>query len=1074
MTLAAALLAPLPARAAVPTVEGTVSAPGGVPAADALVVVYPGILGRGEEPVTARTDARGRFRVTVASTGEYSFAVDARGFAPTSSIRARTGASVAVTLEEGLTLHGTVRDARNGKPIAGARVRARGSAFFATADPRVGQREATTDGNGRYRLEQLPAEAGAIYAVAKGYASASATVSPTAEVADVLLGPGVWLSGTVRSPGGDGLEGTVVTAIAVHSPGTVGGYGQETTGPGGRFEIVGLERGVFHVAAYHAGFAPAFAPPVRVDGPATLDLTLRDAASVVGRLIDADGHPVRGTISVEQIEGGFPLPRDAPRAVGGPDGRFRLRDLPPGTHRAGISARGYADKSIPVQAREGAETDVGDVTLATGSVVRGRLRDAKGSPVPGARIHADPAGHHGAFAMDVTDIDGAFLLAGLGEGRYRLSATVGAAHRGGLEVEAGGEPVEWILAPAGAIVGEVVDASGRPVDSFHVTARPVGGDATSPFAPRSTASGAFRIEDVVPGRYALLVTSSEHADEVVSDVDVTADRTTDVGRIRLGPAGIVRGTVVDAAGRPVAGAAVMVRSQRDYEHGYLSHGQPQAHSSPEGSFEVRGLNPGRIRIEAHHPRLGGGQADGLEVDPAAGATVTQVVLEPGGRLRGSIRRRGQGLAASVTAMAFPSLSRDASTVADDEGRFVLDNLPAGEVWIEFKPLREADGRGLSERRVWIRDGETVVLDVDLRDILVGGRVTPAGGSAEGLRVAFDTEGRRTSWPLNEGASGPQHMVSRVGPDGAYALRVAEPGPYTARVETADGVVLHRRRVTVADADEHRLDLEFTSTSVSGTLVDEATERPIPNGTITAIAADDPDRQAEVLTGAGGLFELHLEPGTYVLQAQAPGYAGTRRPLAVGLLAGDQQRVALPRGWSLRGRVVDARGQAVSTVQVFARAEQNEEAMAHANTRPDGSFELTGLTEARYNLFAGSDMAGFATLAAVSPETGEPVLTLRSPGRVRVTVKDASGAPIPGALMVISAVEGAAVFGLSSFFAMTDAAGVVEMSVPLGTIEVSANKNGRPPGAATVEVRPGELAHVTISMPEEGPPEEGPP
>ena len=1071
MTLAATLMAPLHTRAAVPTVEGTVSTPGGVPAAGALVVVYPGILGRGDVPVTARTDEHGRFRATVASAGEYLVAVDARGFAPTSSLRARTGAPLAVTLEEGRTLHGTVRDALSGKPVAGARVRTRGSAFFATADPRAGQREATTDANGRYRLEHLPAQAEAVYAAAKGYASASATVSPGAAAADLRLPPGAWLSGTVRSPRGAGLAGAVVTAIAVHSPGTVGGYGQETTGPGGRFEIVGLERGVFHVGAHHAGFAPAFARPVRVDGPATLELTLRDAASVVGRLIDADGNPLRGTISVEQIDGGFPLPRDTPRAVAGPDGRFRLGDLPPGTHRVGISARGHADKSIPIQVRLGAETDVGDVMLATGSLIRGRLRDAKGSPVTGARIQALPAGHHGAFGMDVTDVAGAFVLGGLGEGRYRLSVAVGAAHRGSLEVEAGSDPIEWTLGSTGAIAGEVVDASGRPVASFHVTARPVQGDGTSPFAPSSTASGAFRIEEVVPGRYALYVTASDHADAVLGDVEVTAERTTDVGAIRLGPAGIVRGTVVDAKGRPAAGAAVTVWSQRDYEGGYLSHRHPQAHTSADGTFEIRGLNPGPIRVEAQHPHLGGGQADGLEVDPTAEATVTQVVLQPGGRVKGTIRRRGQGLAATVTARSFPGLSRDtASTLADDEGHFVLENVPAGQVWIQFQPVGEGHVQGLPERRVWIREGETVVVDVDLREVLVSGRVTRSGAATEDLRVAFDTEGHRTGWQLNDAAAGPQHMVSRVSPDGAYALRVATPGAYTARVETADGVVLQRRPVTVPDADEHRLDLELTSTSVTGALVDEATQEPIANGRVSAMAADDPHREAEVPTGAGGRFELHLEPGTYLLQASAPGYASTRRPLTVGRLAVAEQRVALPRGWSLRGRVVDVRGQGVSTVQVFARGEQNEEAMAHADTGPDGSFELTGLTEARYNLFAGSDMAGFATLAAVSSEAGEPVLTLRSPGRVRVTVKDSSGAPVPGALMVISAVEGAAVFGLSSFFSMTDAAGAVEMSVPLGTIEVSAHKNGRSPGAATVEVRPGELAHVAIAMPaEDGPP-----
>ena len=126
------------------------------------------------------------------------------------------------------------------------------------------------------------------------------------------------------------------------------------------------------------------------------------------------------------------------------------------------------------------------------------------------------------------------------------------------------------------------------------------------------------MEDVLPGSYALRVSASDQADAVVSDVVVTAERTTQVGRIRLGRAGIVRGTVVDIAGQPVAGAAVTVRSQRDDETEMLSLGKPQAQTTLEGSFEVRGLNPGGVTVEAHHPRLGGGQVAGLEVDPGAG------------------------------------------------------------------------------------------------------------------------------------------------------------------------------------------------------------------------------------------------------------------------------------------------------------------------------------------------------------------------------------------------------------------------------------------------------------------------
>jgi len=291
------------------------------------------------------------------------------------------------------------------------------------------------------------------------------------------------------------------------------------------------------------------------------------------------------------------------------------------------------------------------------------------------------------------------------------------------------------------------------------------------------------------------------------------------------------------------------------------------------------------------------------------------------------------------------------------------------------------------------------------------------------------------------------------------------------VQRADGLVVLSRPVMVPDADEHRVDLDFTSATVAGLLVDEATQQPIANGEVSAVGRDAADDHAQVRTGGDGRFELLLEPGTYVLYARASGYASTRSVLEVGSQAVAEQRLALPRGWSLRGRVVDARGQGVGTVQVFATpGEAQPDDLSHATTAADGSFELAGLTEARYNLFAGSELAGFAVLTGVGPAASEPVLQLHAAGRVRVTVQDRSGAPVRGAFTVISAVEGAAVFGLSSFLSLTDASGVVELSVPLGTVELSAHTSREgSAGAATVDVRPGELAQAVISVSSEGSP-----
>jgi len=53
--------------------------------------------------------------------------------------------------------------------------------------------------------------------------------------------------------------------------------------------------------------------------------------------------------------------------------------------------------------------------------------------------------------------------------------------------------------------------------------------------------------------------------------------------------------------------------------------------------------------------------------------------------------------------------------------------------------------------------------------------------------------------------------------------------------------------------------------------------------------------------------------------------------------------------------------------------------------------------------------------------------------------------------------------------MTDPAGVVELSVPLGTIELAVHGERGRGGTAIVEVRPGELAQAVIAVTSEGRP-----
>src|SRR6185436_12494093 len=119
---------PRPAASAVPApspvLEGTVKGPDGKPVEKALVLVHPQSAPFADAPLTARTDASGRFRLALPRAEPSTVRVQATGLAPRTLPRVRPGVPLAVTLERGRTIEGTVVDSA-GAPIAGARVEAR-------------------------------------------------------------------------------------------------------------------------------------------------------------------------------------------------------------------------------------------------------------------------------------------------------------------------------------------------------------------------------------------------------------------------------------------------------------------------------------------------------------------------------------------------------------------------------------------------------------------------------------------------------------------------------------------------------------------------------------------------------------------------------------------------------------------------------------------------------------------------------------------------------------------------------------------------------------------------------------
>ncbi|WP_264028927.1 collagen binding domain-containing protein [Cellulosimicrobium sp. SH8] len=194
--------------------------------------------------------------------------------------------------------------------------------------------------------------------------------------------------------------------------------------------------------------------------------------------------------------------------------------------------------------------------------VSGFVRTADGAPVPGAVVTLDgPGGPRTA----TTDSTGAYLLDDVPVGTHTFSVvpppgyTVSTSPEA-VEVPAGSEvPItdQDFVVQAPAAVSGTVTAGGAGVPGAVVTVSGPGGTFTVPTA----ADGTYTVEGIAPGgewTVSVEVPFGYTADgPTTQTVTVTADDVTGVD-FQVQRPGSVGGTVLDAAGTPVAGVTVIV------------------------------------------------------------------------------------------------------------------------------------------------------------------------------------------------------------------------------------------------------------------------------------------------------------------------------------------------------------------------------------------------------------------------------------------------------------------------------------------------------------------------------------
>ena len=753
---------------------------------------------------------------------------------------------------------------------------------------------------------------------------------------------------------------------------------------------------------YPEGQEP-FIADVRKAREASVDLALRSAPMIRGRVGDAAGKPV-ARARVQLVLGNrstLGLELEPPPARTTPAGRFAF-PAPEWPESEQVTVAVTPLLRSPLRSKPfilgNADRNV-DITLPKLETVRIHVLP-DGKPVPGARVAFAAADDTGAFES----VD--FLV---DYGMEQLAPLANA--EGEVVVELAADTYDFSAAAEGFQTGKVTRTIAKPVTvdltleraallrgRVHRGGRGIafvdisisGGNMRG--AQRVTdPKGTFELEGLSPGKYRLVV--SKENELISRTLEVEAPGNVDV---ELPPAGTLRVRVFDGAtGAPVEEFAFYFEPAQT-----ATKGSSQGVAGTDGTFAVE-LSAGSYRVRAGAANYASSEL--VEVRIAENATTAvDLALNRGATIGGRVRdESGLPVAGADVMIAAPDLERmrraapvgPMQTQTAENGTFTVTGVQPGEAQLTVRR------QGYLPHRRTIEAGGTMSVDVTLaRGLSIHGIVTHGGKPAAGAQVAASSP-----------AVGGEHQSTVSGEDGRFTLS----GLIAARY--AVSAILGERRMELRDVDpaepkEIALSLDETPRGVIYGFVGGMPPATGGKYTRRVVVVYSEAGSAEGMIDDAGNYRIEDAPaGRVSVTAVVETPARTARTSArreVEVTAGQPLRVDLNLAGNVRvsGRVtID--GKPVAGAEIGFSSEEGT--TGDARTQEDGSYEVLLAAPGRYQVYARYERfanRSFRTVREI--RSGDTVdIDLREEVIEGTVVDAVTRLPVAGALVILAPAAG---------------------------------------------------------------------